>query len=107
MDYPGISVETSVDAKARIHLNPETKQIETDGQVFDKSVVYTGPIDELFECVYGKLPYRSLRFEWKTEEKRAFKKHRLSRIHRKKVIHELRSIQSFRYRMQGKKQHMR
>ena len=74
LDYPGISVETSVDAKTRIHLNPETKQIEIDGQVFDKSVVYTGPIDELFECVYGKLPYRSLRFEWKTEEKRSFQK---------------------------------
>ena len=29
-------------------------------------VVYTGPLDELFGYKYGKLPYRSLRFEWKT-----------------------------------------
>jgi UDP-galactopyranose mutase len=25
--------------------------------------IYTGPVDEFFDCVYGALPYRSLRFE--------------------------------------------
>lgn len=29
------------------------------------SVVYTGPIDEYFDCRFGKLPYRSIRFEHK------------------------------------------
>ena len=33
-------------------------------------VVYTGALDELFGCVYGKLPYRSLRFEWKYEKQK-------------------------------------
>ena len=28
-----------------------------------KRLVYTGPIDEYFNCCFGKLPYRSLRFE--------------------------------------------
>jgi UDP-galactopyranose mutase len=28
-----------------------------------RRVIYTGPIDEYFGCRYGKLPYRSLRFE--------------------------------------------
>ncbi|MBE7366478.1 UDP-galactopyranose mutase [Ramlibacter pallidus] len=28
-----------------------------------KHMVYTGPVDEFFDCKYGKLPYRSLRFE--------------------------------------------
>jgi UDP-galactopyranose mutase len=28
-----------------------------------KLLVYTGPIDEYFNCCFGKLPYRSLRFE--------------------------------------------
>jgi UDP-galactopyranose mutase len=28
-----------------------------------KLLVYTGPIDEYFDCCFGKLPYRSLRFE--------------------------------------------
>lgn len=26
-------------------------------------LIYTGPVDEYFDCCYGKLPYRSLRFE--------------------------------------------
>lgn len=29
-------------------------------------MIYTGPIDEFFDCVHGHLPYRSLRFELKT-----------------------------------------
>ena len=28
-----------------------------------RHIVYTGPIDEYFDCCYGKLPYRSLSFE--------------------------------------------
>jgi UDP-galactopyranose mutase len=31
-------------------------------------LIYTGPIDEYFEYRYGKLPYRSLRFEFDTLE---------------------------------------
>jgi UDP-galactopyranose mutase len=30
------------------------------------ATIYTGPIDEYFDCCYGKLPWRSLTFEWKT-----------------------------------------
>ena len=36
------------------------------------TVVYTGALDELFGCHYGKLPYRSMRFEWKYEEINSF-----------------------------------
>ena len=35
---------------------------------YEGTVIYTGPIDELFGCKYGKLPYRSLRFEWVHED---------------------------------------
>jgi UDP-galactopyranose mutase len=31
-----------------------------------KRVIYTGPIDEYFDCRFGRLPYRSLRFEHET-----------------------------------------
>jgi UDP-galactopyranose mutase len=31
-----------------------------------RKLIYTGPIDEYFEHCYGRLPYRSLRFEFKT-----------------------------------------
>lgn len=33
-------------------------------------VIYTGKIDEYFDCVYGKLPYRSLRFEHEKSRER-------------------------------------
>jgi UDP-galactopyranose mutase len=33
-----------------------------------RNLIYTGPIDEYFEHRYGPLPYRSLRFEFKTVE---------------------------------------
>ena len=35
-----------------------------DGEVCRIPVVYTGALDELFDREYGRLPYRSLRFEW-------------------------------------------
>jgi UDP-galactopyranose mutase len=33
-------------------------------------VIYTGKIDEYFDFVYGKLPYRSLRFEHEKSQQR-------------------------------------
>ena len=36
-----------------------------DGQAAEQTVIYTGALDELFGCRFGRLPYRSLRFEWK------------------------------------------
>jgi UDP-galactopyranose mutase len=35
---------------------------------FDK-LIFTGPIDEYFDCCFGKLPYRSLRFEFEHHER--------------------------------------
>jgi UDP-galactopyranose mutase len=40
---------------------------DVTNEISYKNLVYTGPIDEYFEHCYGKLPYRSLAFEWKTE----------------------------------------
>ena len=34
-----------------------------------ENLIYTGPIDEFFDYRYGKLPYRSLRFEHETLSK--------------------------------------
>jgi len=43
-------------------LNTDYKTILNDIK-FDK-MVYTGPIDYFFDYKFGKLPYRSIRFEW-------------------------------------------
>lgn len=51
LDHPNISVELGVDF---------TELRNTDQY---QHIVYTGPIDTYFNCCYGHLPYRSLRFE--------------------------------------------
>src|SRR4051794_11868824 len=37
-----------------------------------REMVFTGPIDEYFDHRYGRLPYRSLRFEFRTEDHEEF-----------------------------------
>jgi UDP-galactopyranose mutase len=37
-----------------------------------KKMIYTGPVDEFFDYKYGKLPYRSLRFEHETHNVRIY-----------------------------------
>lgn len=49
-------------------LSVDGTSLFLDGEAAAIPVVYTGALDELFGCVYGKLPYRSLRFEWKYSE---------------------------------------
>ncbi len=48
-------------------LNTNYKDIIDDIK-FDK-MIYTGPIDYFFDYKYGKLPYRSIRFEWENINK--------------------------------------
>lgn len=66
LSHKNISVQTNLQALE--HLSIKDKMLFIDDKKADGTVVYTGPIDELFACKYGKLPYRSLRFEWKYEE---------------------------------------
>lgn len=72
LNHPNIKFKLGTDAKSWIQLKEETKEIFVNGDKFEGKVIYTGAIDELFGCKYGKLPYRSLRFEWKTENKKSF-----------------------------------
>ncbi len=47
----------------RIQLELGTSYQEIHKKFNAEYVVYTGPIDEYFDCCYGHLPYRCLRFE--------------------------------------------
>lgn len=56
IDHPGISIQLKTDyrqIKETIHPRVAT--------------IYCGPIDEYFDFKFGKLPWRSLRFEFKEE----------------------------------------
>ncbi len=72
LNHPNIEFKLGTDAKSWIELKDESKEIFVNGEKFEGKVIYTGAIDELFGCKYGKLPYRSLRFEWETENKKSF-----------------------------------
>ncbi|GAA4399550.1 UDP-galactopyranose mutase [Nibrella viscosa] len=49
-----------------IHLMLSTDFREVKETLSYDQLIYTGPVDEYFDHCFGKLPYRSLRFEHKT-----------------------------------------
>ncbi|MBB3826416.1 UDP-galactopyranose mutase [Xanthomonas arboricola] len=60
LDHPNI----------KVMLNTDFREIR-DELEYDQ-LVYSGPVDEYFDYCYGKLPYRSLRFEHSTVEQERF-----------------------------------
>ncbi|MEO8110647.1 MAG: UDP-galactopyranose mutase [Ginsengibacter sp.] len=48
----------------KVMLNTDYKEIKND--IPYKKMIYTGPVDYYFDYCYGKLPYRSLEFEFQT-----------------------------------------
>lgn len=48
----------------KVMLNTDYREVEK--WMSYREMIYTGPIDEFFDFRYGKLPYRSLAFEFKT-----------------------------------------
>lgn len=65
--HENITVKLGVNALE--HIGISNGCLLLDGEVCNVPVVYSGALDELFSCVYGKLPYRSLRFEWKHDDR--------------------------------------
>lgn len=66
LNHPNIQVKLGVEALK--HLSVSGPELLVDGKVAEYPIVYTGALDELFNCRFGRLPYRSLRFEWKYED---------------------------------------
>lgn len=62
------NIETHLNSEAKRHLSFRDDVILWDGVQVSGKIIYTGPIDELFDCMFGKLPYRSLKFEWRYSE---------------------------------------
>ena len=68
LDHSNISLVLNVEALERLSISDDGQNLLIDGNIADFPVVYTGALDELFGCTEGKLPYRSLRFEWIHED---------------------------------------
>lgn len=62
LDHADITVQTGVQASKRLEIKEQ--EILLDNRPFTGDVIYTGALDELYGCRYGRLPYRSLRFDF-------------------------------------------
>ncbi|MBV9490451.1 MAG: UDP-galactopyranose mutase [Verrucomicrobia bacterium] len=60
VDHPNIKLMLSTDYREVVDFIPF------------REMIYTGPIDEFFDCCYGKLPYRSLHFRHETHDRPVF-----------------------------------
>lgn len=73
LDHPNIHVALGEDGKEKIQF--KDNQVYFDGDPFSGEIIYTGPIDELFDCQYGRLPYRSLDFKFENYQMKDFQGH--------------------------------
>lgn len=62
LSHPGITVKCNVDCRELLAFEGDT--ILFEGEEFAGEVIYTGALDELFDCRFGRLPYRSLDFRF-------------------------------------------
>ena len=61
LDHPNITVRLNTDAAQVLELG-EDGGVKLEGEAFGGAVIYTGAVDELFSCRFGRLPYRTLDF---------------------------------------------
>ncbi len=64
LDHDLIDVFLEVDARDILTVDDE--HVTVQGKPYGGEVVYTGPLDELFDCDLGDLPYRSLDMRFET-----------------------------------------
>lgn len=69
------NITVCVNTKAQDKIQLINGEVLYEGKPFQGEVIYTGPLDELFEFCYGRLPYRSLRFEMEHYEQDFYQSH--------------------------------
>jgi UDP-galactopyranose mutase len=87
--FQGLPVDgyTKMFENMLFHENIEI-QLKTDFFNFgeDPNIIYTGMIDELFDCCYGKLPYRSLDIYFQNHKIPFYQKHPVINYPNKKAL---------------------
>lgn len=66
LDHPRIEVCLGIEALDHLSV-AGAADLLLDSRPFHAPCVYSGPLDELFGYSLGRLPYRSLRFDWRWE----------------------------------------
>ena len=69
------NIEVRLDTDCEDVLAFEGDTILFEGTPFEGDVIYTGALDELFECRYGRLPYRSLDFHFEHYDEDSYQGH--------------------------------
>lgn len=72
LDHPNITVELGTDAAQRLTLGDT---LLLDGEPFSGPVIFTGALDEFFDCRFGRLPYRTLDFRFETHREDFYQSH--------------------------------
>ena len=71
--HENITIELGIEAKEVLEI--VDNKVLYKGEVFNGEVIFTGPIDEFFDCKYGRLPYRTLEFEFEHYEQEDYQGH--------------------------------
>ncbi len=71
--HENITVMLQNEAKDALEIRGN--QLYYNGTVFEGDVIFTGPIDEFFDCKYGRLPYRTLEFAFEHYKQNDFQGH--------------------------------
>ena len=69
------NIEVRLDTDARELLEIEDGRLSFMGRPFAGDVIYTGALDELFGCRFGRLPYRTLDFVFEHYDQPDFQGH--------------------------------
>ncbi len=73
LDHPNIEVRTNTECRDVLAF--ADGGILFEGLPYEGNVIYTGALDELFDCRYGRLPYRSLDFKFEHLDEDSFQGH--------------------------------
>jgi len=71
--HENITIQLNTEAKDVLKV--KDKKVCFKGEVFEGNVIFTGPIDEFFDCKYGRLPYRTLDFSFEYYEQDDYQGH--------------------------------
>jgi len=72
LSHPNIKIKLNTDFRDEIEIDFQKGKIFFQEEEFAGKIIYTGELDELFNYRFGWLPYRSLKFVFKTIEKEFF-----------------------------------
>ena len=65
LNHPNIKLMLNTNIKEICNIDEINKKLLFCGKNFEGDIIYTGPLDELFDYRYGALSYRGLDFRWK------------------------------------------